>query len=462
MSLGVPIITDRSKDNQDLIDWAQAKGRPPRNPRNPDPVERSLCWRLDRLRSRYRNGISRIGDLETLLTIPGALLDSEQPAARERLEALRLTTAEQEQSLTFRAKQPVDPARWEASFKDLNAWFTGHQSLPRRRSENAEELRIANWLNIQRTHARKNTLSQDREDKLRTVPGALEPRARRLSDVDLAKGLASFHAEHGRLPRQKKEGEHAAAGYLTRLRGIIRAGEASEEALAVLEGIPGAATTTAPRQRHSVDQRLQQLREYIDENGHLPSSDVPALSRWLARAVRGTASTNPKEADRARTAAQALTEGYTPACKTHARTGSKFPGRKRRFIPSGYVAQLEEYVARHGHLPSAGRGAEPMFSRLRLRKLLANPSITESQTARINALLAAPSWGRGNTDRPAKIAAFYAAEGRLPRQGAPAPESALAHLLTRLRVEAREGRMPPSWLKILADVPGALIEPGRH
>lgn len=356
--------------------------------------------------------------------------------------------------------------QWDRSFTEFHAWVTQTGGLPRRRSNEATEYRLANWLNRQRTDSRKETIDPEHERQLRTVPGALEAPGLRLSDVVLADRVGSFHVTHGRLPRRGVKGEGTMVNYLARLRAMTRVGDISAEALSAFETIPGAVLGTSSKQSPTVDDRLEQLRRYLAENGHLPPYDAP-LGQWLNRALRGKASTRLRQAEHAKKAANALIEGHPTRAQRHVRKAAKgltedhstraqLHSRKPRTVASRYVPQLEEYVALHGHLPSSGAKSEPRYLRQHLLKLLANPRISESQVERINALLEAPTWSEGNTVSPDRIAEFYAANGRLPMRGAATPESSLAAQLIRMRARHREGRLSAAAKKVLSAVPGAL------
>lgn len=208
--------------------------------------------------------------------------------------------------------------QWNRSFAELQAWVTKAGVIPSRRSSEADEYRLANWLNRQRTDARNEAIDPERERKLRTIPRALEPQQRRLSDVDLAKRLKTFHAEHGRLPRQRAGGgESTMASYLSRLRSQAKAGTLSPDAASAFSAIPGA---QGDRRPYGIDDRLEMLSEYLAEHGHLPPWNDNGLYGWLWRALRGEASTNAEEAARARTTAQTLTADYARRPKAHGRT----------------------------------------------------------------------------------------------------------------------------------------------
>lgn len=339
--------------------------------------------------------------------------------------------------------------QWDRSFAEFQAWVTQTGGLPSRRSNEATAYRLANWLNRQRTDSRKETIDPEHERLLRTIPGALEASGLRLSDVVLTERVGSFHATHGRLPRRGVEGEGTMANYLARLRAMTRVGDISPEALSAFETIPGAVLGTSSRQSPTVDERLQQVREYLSEHGHLPPGRVRGLHQWIRRALLGEASVNSETAERARAAVEKLIEGYPAAPPLES-------ARRPRPTAVAYIASLEEYVAAHGHLPSSGGGSTPMFRRDWLTELMASPATCEADAARISALLSTPSWQQGNTGGAERIAAFYNENGRLPRKTSSAPERRLADLLGRLRVRAQSGRMSPAATDALRRIPGAL------
>jgi hypothetical protein len=339
--------------------------------------------------------------------------------------------------------------QWGRSFAELQAWVNRTGGLPSRRSNEATEYRLANWLNRQRADSRKATIAAEHERLLRIVPGALEVPGLRLSDVVLADRVGSFHAIHGRLPRRGAEGESTTANYLVRLRAMTRVGDISTEALSAVEAITGAVLDTSSKQSPTVDERLQQVREYLSEHGHLPPSRDGGLHQWIRRALLGEGSVNGETAERARAAVEKLIEGYPAAPRLE-------PAPRPRPTAAAYIASLEEYVGAHGHLPSSGHDSTTLFRRHWLTELLASPATCEADAARIRALLSAPSWQQGNTGGAERLAAFYAENGRLPRKGSSAPERRLADLLGRLRTRARSGRMSQAAIDALRRVPGAL------
>lgn len=296
----------------ELKDWVDThKRRPSAGSR--DPVESAFGNYIYSLRSYALSGRLRQVAVQLLIDVPGALSEDEANSALSKL------------TITSKAKPTTEApaavgdrsleARWHRGFADLCEWAEGKGTLPNRRSAEANEYRIACWLNVQRMQVRKGNLLPEYEAKLRTVHGALEPRARQLSDIVHASRLAAFHAEHGRLPRPRLVDERTAAYSLTRLRKLTRAGLISAEAFVVFENVPGSVLNTpAP----TVDEHIQRVREYLSEHGHLPPQKSGGIYQWMWRALRGEVSVNADKAERARVAVGKLIEGYSlaPRLKT--------------------------------------------------------------------------------------------------------------------------------------------------
>jgi hypothetical protein len=186
-------VRDRRRE---LSEWAITNGRLPRVTSDPARGEENLLGhQLYRLQKKYSDGTARLRHIEALLAIPGCLEGQDRAAATARADELHDEAAA---VLESAPPVPVDTARWEASLTELQAWVVAHGAIPRRRTPDALEYKVANWLNIQRTHNRNNTLSPDREARIRTIPGALEPKTGRPTAERIA-DLAAFRAEHGRL-----------------------------------------------------------------------------------------------------------------------------------------------------------------------------------------------------------------------------------------------------------------------
>lgn len=293
-----------------LKDWVDTHKRKP-SAGSRDPVESAFGQYLYSLRSYALSGRLRRPAVQLLIDVPGALSRDEATLALSKL-----TVASGAKPVTETPAVAGDrslEARWNRGFTDLLEWAESQGTLPNRRSTEATEYRIACWLSVQRLQVRKGNLLPEYEAKLRTVPGALEPQARQLSDVVHAGRLAAFHAEHGRLPRPRFKDERNAAYSLIRLRELTHAGEISAEASAVLEAVPGAVRTAPARQVRTVDERLRQVHEYLSKHGHLPPGKAGGLRQWIWRAMRGEASVNTEKAECARVALGKLIEGYPEA-----------------------------------------------------------------------------------------------------------------------------------------------------
>lgn len=186
---------------QELAVWVTAHGRLPVLRKDQDQRTENAYWhRLYRLQRALKGGTARLHQVELLLAVPGAL----EGPARAEAEALatKLRAADQARLAEIRTLQgqgTLEQERWEASFAALQQWVLRSGALPRRRTDDPAEYRVANWLNIQRTHARKGTLDAARDARLRTVAGALEPRNGRAPEDRLA-DLKAFMDANGRPP----------------------------------------------------------------------------------------------------------------------------------------------------------------------------------------------------------------------------------------------------------------------
>lgn len=195
------------------------------------------------------------------------------------------------------AKSPAAPTPrhrriWSAVFADLSAWVETHGDVPKRRSKDAEEYRLANWLNVQRSNHRSGKLHQDYIDQLETVPGALETRPTR-THREWAEAVADFHRTHGRLPGTGADdkAERSLGHYLAdRLRPGIRSGAIKDEDFAPIAAIAG---TVAPaRERKSSETYFRELKEYTAANGRMPGwQDARPLARWVRRVMTADSET---------------------------------------------------------------------------------------------------------------------------------------------------------------------------
>lgn len=212
---------------------------------------------------RYRDGF-RPDALERLLALPGAIPENERAAFQRALHMLRTyrrPLAAPADTITFKGV-PLNPAarpkrvpavtavrenqeyryndKWNAVFTDFSAWVKEHGALPRRRSTDPQEKRLANWLNVQRRNHRGNDIPENLEAILRTVPGALEP-AQFKSPEQWYESINAFLEANHRLPTAKAAPgteERSMAEYISgRLRPALRAGKITpddSEALARL------------------------------------------------------------------------------------------------------------------------------------------------------------------------------------------------------------------------------------
>jgi hypothetical protein len=285
--------------------------------------------------------------------------------------------------LEHRSKGPFDDARWESSFTELQNWTALTGRPPRRRTDDPKEYKVANWLNIQRTHARNNALSPGREAKLRTVPGALavetnRPALERLADIQ------AFLSGHGRLPSLKARGQTEASlgRFVASTRFRLRNGYFSTELSSALTveaaKIPGFLPPDGERFNRAAADSLQALRDYVTRCGHMPSSNTDrTLFEWYQK----TASGRVGGAESAAFQAAVL----------EIRASYPIYGSWRT------VTRFEEYLAAHGHLPPESKAQRPQLSKMALRRLLEAPSTPEPFKARIRSILGSPPYQRGTS-----------------------------------------------------------------
>jgi hypothetical protein len=364
---------------EELKDWVALHRRRP-YARSADPVEAALGVLVYSLRSYALRGRLKLGTIELLLSVPDGLSEDETGLALSlvsaKLAAKRSKVAE--------LAANVDPleAKWNRGFDDLGKWFQEHGSLPNRRSKEVVQYRLANWLNVQRMQVRKGNLLSEHESRLRSIPGALEPRPRSSDDLVLARGVAAFHAGQGRLPRYQgaSNAERLTAKHLTRLRTKVLDGTIGQEVREVLTAVPGAIEGITVRK--TPPERLAELRAYIRSNGTFPlpkSSGQRGLAEWAYRALNGKGSPSPAEAERIRKAVQKLRgSSYVPRQSTPA-----------------YLDDLEAYVATHDHLPSSHQAARPYMQRARLQASLDAPGTDAFTRKRIELILTAKPWPSG-------------------------------------------------------------------
>lgn len=213
---------------------------------------------------RYRDGF-RADALTRLLALPGAIPEEElasyqralhilanyrrpmaQSAEGMSINGIRLNPAARLKRVPattrIKSNQELKYAdKWNSVFAEFTAWVTEHGSLPRRRSTDPQEKRLANWLNVQRRNHRENEIPEPLEATLATVPGALEPAAFKTAG-QWYEQIAAFLTEHGRLPSCSAESgtpERSMAEYVAgRLRPALRNGtvqQADSPALAAIK-----------------------------------------------------------------------------------------------------------------------------------------------------------------------------------------------------------------------------------
>jgi hypothetical protein len=266
--------------------WIDAHGRRPWRS-SADPVESSFATLLHTLRSHGLKGRLKPAVVELLLSVPDGVTDAEATAIKARLDA-KLNARKARAEASVAGVTRLD-GRWNQCFADLQGWVETHGTLPRRRTENPEEYRLANWVNVQRVQFRYNNLADGWAERLRTVPGLLDPQPRSKSDLTFARRVADFHAAHGRLPRAAVPAPEGTAGInLARLRKLAAEGTLAPEPTAVLAAVPGALIVRpAPK---SPFQRLADLEEFVKATGTFPTKGADGLSNWAARAKRGEGS----------------------------------------------------------------------------------------------------------------------------------------------------------------------------
>lgn len=347
--------------------------------------ERNAATRIYASRRAALAGTARAHTAAFALAIPNLVTGDDRTRIRELADAKE---AARQESLRAReaTKTRLGPLedRWNKGFAELSAWVEAHGELPRRRTSDPDEYRVANWVNVQRVQFRDNNLAADWVERLRTVPGALNPKPKMKGDLAFARSIADFHAAHGRLPRADVPAPEGTAGiHLLKLWNKNRDGLLAPDARAVLAAVPGA---FGPRDvRRTPHQRLAELEEFVKTTGTFPvQGAAEGLSNWAYRALRGQGSraADPAEAREIRERVMALRASvpYTRMARAN-----KFPA---------YLAALEAYIRDHGHLPSATVDADLRMSRPRLQNFLASPQTDEVTRARIRAVLAAAPYRR--------------------------------------------------------------------
>lgn len=346
--------------------------------------ERILGTRLATSLRSALAGTAKINTARFVLAVPnlatGADRDKISTLAEGR-EAARQESLRVAEASKTRLGSLED--RWNDGFAELTSWVEAHGALPRRRTFDSEEFRVANWLNVQRVQFRADNLDADLVGQLRTVPGALDPRAQLRGDLAFARTVADFHTAQGRLPRAEVPAPEGTVGIrLGKLRAKVRAGTIDPGALEVLTTVPGALNGRSLRK--SPRQRLADLEAYVRDTGEFPVKGVEGLSNWAYRALRGegSRSLDPAEAKEIQSRVKEL---RASARYVHVQNPDKL---------RAYLDALEGYIQRYGHLPTASEDADLRMNRTRLKAGLNSPRTDDITRARIRAVLAAAPYRR--------------------------------------------------------------------
>jgi hypothetical protein len=366
-----------SAAQSEVIDWIVRNRKLPKY-RGGDVQERSLNSLLSTARRAVLSGSATLRTTEFVLLIPGLLTEAERSEANSHAAKKRLEIPKRPPRQT--ALGSLED-RWNKGFKELSAWVEANGALPRRRTFDADEYRVANWLNVQRMQLRDNNLRLEWKERLATIPGALEPREQIRNEAELATTVADFYAVHGRLPRADVPAPEGTVGVrLQKLRRRIASRSLSRNALQILSAIPGA---TELREQKPPLERLADLEDFVRTTGTFPARNSGGLSNWAYRALNGQGSKRAPEAIRLRAAVAEL------------RHSVPYQVHTERPALAEYVGGLEQHVTAHGHLPSSSKGAVPRFRKDRLDSALASEATDEVLRERIRKVLAAPARPHG-------------------------------------------------------------------
>lgn len=334
----------------------------------------------------------------------------------------------------------INEDRWRARLDRLTAWIDSHGRFPRRTA--GEERSLCLWLAEQRRFDRAGTLDPARRLQLARIPGALLERT-----PDRLDQLATFHAEHGRLPRTTAADpkERSLAAYLVHnLRTSIKTGRINPERLARARAIPGA---TSLRLVPDQEQMLHMLRAYVAERGHLPvrSPRNTESERRLGDWVRNNISGNPEEKSPARR------ERHLAIVEI---AGTAIPRG------SSKLADIEAFCASHGHRPARSEDQVLGSALAACRRRHAAGDLDQVSAQRLKRILRYPTLSGhrwlGNLE---EIKAFVAGNGRLPTGPA---DGRIYTWLAIQRRECRKGTLDPVRAELLAAVPGILPDTVRH
>lgn len=278
--------------------------------------------------------------------------------------------------------------RWEAAFTSLTRFLAESGRLPALRAEDPDERRLASWLRYQRMHAspaRAEALDSAIPDWRRTVPD--------LKWEAHLESVAAFTATHGRHPSAgSSDRQEQLLGYwLVKQRQV-----ASPERAARLD-------SRIPAWRGFRDQawseNLAKVASFVEVHGHVPhqtgaTSEERSLASWLKDQRRHASGER----------AAALDENVPNWRGNH-------PGH-RSWEDS--FASVREFHATTGRLPSYGdAGERRMASWLSDQSRRA----TEKQRTALDRALpgwepVVVSWA----ERHAAVLEFFTANGRLPEQ----------------------------------------------
>lgn len=253
--------------------------------------------------------------------------------------------------------------KWSAVFSDFTAWIDTHGRLPRRRTADAEEYRLANWLNVQRVNQRSGGLRDDLAVVLATVDGALSPQPRRLCSRDQwVSQVLDFYEAKGFLPRSSGVGpeEKKLGHWLVRERRNISMGRNRAEEYGALSNIPHALTA---KPAYSMDAaNMARLKRYLRRHGHFPPRNHRHaqwnLSCWVQRRMD---------------AGPAAPAQVLAVQKTLSELMDRYPARLA-YPTCQWLAETAPYVARHGKLPDQDSEATAAW-RIRLENLMASGRI---------------------------------------------------------------------------------------
>lgn len=344
---------------------------------------------------------------------------------------------------------PSHEVRWQQNYSQLEAFMAEHVRLPRFFAEdNKAEESLGSWIRAQRKSHAAGKLTVRRINLLRGLPvrGVLE----KVTPADWVGDLEEFHAAHGRLPKSTApEGsqEQRLGSYLVHtLRPALKAGKLPSGLASRAARIPGATQFTY---RPDQDDRLEALRAFIADAGHLPRyhPKVPdaerSLGQWMNNLI-GTSDQRKSPDVLARIAAVRQIIEETP--------------RRDDLRVEETVAHAEKHVADHGHLPRPFSGDAmdaSTYKWLQKRRFTGDADFYGPDLAqRIRAILEVPAPADGKWDSQfADLNTFLQEHGRLPR----GPHDGTIHKwLSTQRARYRKGLLALVREHRLREIPGVL------